>query len=139
MRNRPWRPFGFTLIELMVATAVVGILGTVAVPSYLQYRIRAELAQDLLDVDNIRTVLAVESATGRRGLHLGAQPGVVPPALQGQLSTPVFVGEQSLRSQLLLVPADTFNAGSLRQYALLVDSRADEGLLRLRLFENEVR
>ena len=39
--NRIHRIAGFTLIELMVVLLIVGILGTVAVPAYRQYVIRA--------------------------------------------------------------------------------------------------
>ena len=39
---------GFTLIELMVVTGVIGILASIAIPSYQDYRIRAQISEDLV-------------------------------------------------------------------------------------------
>lgn len=49
---------GFSLTELLIAIAVVGILAAVAVPSYQSYVKRAEFAQVIEDFDALK--LAIE-------------------------------------------------------------------------------
>ena len=48
---------GFTLIELMIVVAIVGILAAVAIPAYQDYTIRAKLGEGLVMATAIKTAI----------------------------------------------------------------------------------
>jgi type IV pilus assembly protein PilA len=50
---------GFTLIELMIVVAIIGILAAVAIPAYQDYTIKAKVGNALTSVDAIKTAVAL--------------------------------------------------------------------------------
>jgi type IV pilus assembly protein PilA len=49
---------GFTLIELMIVVAIIGILAAVALPAYQDYTTRAKISEVMLAADGCKTGVA---------------------------------------------------------------------------------
>ncbi len=54
---------GFTLIELMIVVAIIGILAAVALPAYQDYTRRAEFSETILASANLKSAVSVCAQT----------------------------------------------------------------------------
>jgi type II secretion system protein G len=70
-RTRGCRERGFTLVELMVVVAVIGVLATIAIPMYANIQARGRLAKAQADSRTLASAVSVY------GAHMGRIPSAL--------------------------------------------------------------
>lgn len=99
---------GFTLIELMIVVAIIGILAAIAIPAYQDYVIRSKVSEGLTFLDHAKTTVS-ESYLANNAWPANNASAGMPSVLSGRIVSDVQV---SLSNGVSIITA-TFQASAV--------------------------
>lgn len=73
--------FGFTLIELMIVVAIIGILAAIAIPSYQNHTAKTQASRVMVEAGGLRSL--IESCVNEGKLTVGTGAGECDPGAVG--------------------------------------------------------
>ncbi len=76
IRSAKEREGGFTLIELMIVVAIIGILSAIAIPNFIRFQLRSRAGEGKLNIAGMRTAEEAYFAEFQVYLPIAVTPGL---------------------------------------------------------------
>ena len=121
---------GFTLIELMIVVAIIGILAAIAIPNFLQYQMKSRQSEAKTNLQAIRT--SEISFQAERGCYLAVtregspNPGVNLKSVPTAWGVGIVPVVPNANGFCTVLPAGTFS-GTFRNIAFIATGSVNYG------------
>ncbi len=130
MLARADRAAGFTLIELMIAVAIIGILGAIAVPSYTRYVQRGDMVEATNALSQFRVQMEQYYQDNRTYFN-GAACGIAVPGNLVNFTVTCAAGPAGAAGQSYIATATAKAASPVAGTVYTIDQSANQGTTSL--------